>query len=124
MSSIACAACGAIRPGHDIVHFGSSEEGYRELCTGCFNTAMAARDGLEEFENIRLEPVGIDDCEGAIHEFHFRTRLLGDIQSLEAFELQDGEPAGYRFQLIGDAEEELYGLLGRLTERARFAILA
>ena len=90
MSSIACAACGAIRPGHDIVHFGSSEEGYRELCTGCFNTAMAARDGLEEFENIRLEPVGIfikRPC-------YWRTGRLDDAAHIQSLAKSDMEARG------------------------------
>jgi hypothetical protein len=124
MSKSLCQACGAIRPGHDIVHFGSTKDGYRELCTACFNTEMAARVGLDKFRNVRLEPVGIEDCDGAIHEFHFRTRLLGDILSLEAFELSDGDPAGHQFQLVGQAEEELFGLLGRLIQKVRSTLFA
>ena len=119
MNKSLCQACGAIAPGHDIVHFGSTGDGYRELCTACFNTEMAARVGLDQFENVRLEPVGIEDCDGAIHEFHFRTRLLGDTLSLEAFELSDGDPAGYQFHLVGHAEEELFDLLGRLIQKIR-----
>lgn len=119
MSTSLCQACGAITPGRDIVHFGSTEDGYRELCTACFNTEMAARVGLKQFENVRLEPVGIEDCKGTLHEFHFRTRLLGDILSLEAYELIDGDPVGYQFQVVGRAEEELFGLLGRLIQKIR-----
>ena len=94
MSKFPCQACGVITPVHDIVHFGSAEDEYRDLCTACFNTEMAARAGLTRFEIIRFEPVGIEDCDGAIHEFHFQARLL-----------------------VGRAEEELFGLLGRLVQK-------
>ena len=80
---------------------------------------MALRVGLHQFENVRLEPIQLADCDGAMHEFHFRTRLLGDILSLEGFELIDGEPAGYQFQLVGHAEEEVFSLLGRLIQKIR-----
>ena len=119
MSKFLCQACGAITAGYDIVHFGSDGDVYRDLCTACFNTEMAKRVGLHQFENVRLEPVQIADCDGAMHEFHFRTRLLGDILSLEGFELIKGEPAGYQFQLVGNAEEELFSLLGRLIQKIR-----
>ena len=122
MSKSLCQACGAITAGHDIVHFGSGGDAYRDLCTACFNTEMAVRVGLHQFENVRFEPVRIVDCDGATHEFHFRTRLLGDILSLEGFELIGGAPAGYQFQMVGDAEEELFDLLGRLIEKIQRAL--
>jgi hypothetical protein len=39
--------------------------------------------------------------------------LLGPGVSLDAFELRNGEPAGYHFQIIGDPEDDLLVLLGR-----------
>jgi hypothetical protein len=48
--------------------------------------------------------------------------LLGDIVSLQAFELKDGNPSGYKFQMIGDPEDDLFALLGRLIERIRRAL--
>ncbi|MES2321859.1 MAG: hypothetical protein V4633_06325 [Pseudomonadota bacterium] len=119
MNKFICQECDAVTAGHDIVHFGSDGDTYRDLCTACFNTEMAARSGLHQFKNVRLEPVSFADCDGAMHEFHFRTRLLGDILSLEAFELIAGAPAGYQFQSVGQAEEELFGLLGRLIQKIR-----
>lgn len=106
-------------PSHDITHYGSIETGYRNLCSLCFNADVAKRCGLEEFENIRLEPITITDDTGQAREFHFVTRLLGNILSLEAFELQDGVPAGYQFQIICDPEDDLFGLLGRMVEKIR-----
>jgi hypothetical protein len=43
--------------------------------------------------------VGLADCTGEIHEFYFRTHLLGSAVALYAFELRDGHPAGYQFQI-------------------------
>ena len=39
-----------------------------------------------------------------------------------AFELRDGEPAGYQFQIIGDPKDDLLVLLGRLIEKIRRAL--
>jgi hypothetical protein len=47
---------------------------------------------------------------------------LGNILSLQAFELQDGTPAGYQFQIIGDPEDDLFALLGRMIEKIRRAL--
>ena len=119
MSQDHCEECGEIPPGYDTVHYGSMEKGYRLLCTRCFNAEVAKMNGLDNFENIQLEPVGIKDCAGEDHKFHFKTRLLGDIVSLEAFELREGNPADYKYQLIGDPEDDLFALLGRLIQKIR-----
>ena len=92
MEQITCADCGQLKPGHDIVNFGSAGS-YRQLCTQCFNNEMAKLKGIKKFENYRLDPIGIQDCAGEFHEFHFQTRLLGNIFALDAFELKDGQPA-------------------------------
>ena len=114
-----CEECGEVTPGYDTVHYGSMDNGYRQLCTRCFNAAVAELHGLDDFENIRLDPIGLTDCAGEEHQFHFQTRLLGGILSLEAFELHEGNPGGYQFQLIGDPEDELFALLGKLIQRIR-----
>ena len=114
-----CEECGEITPGYNTVHYGSIDGGYRQLCTRCFNAEVAELHGLDDFENIRLDPVGLTDCAGEEHQFHFQTRLLGGILSLEAFELKEGNPGGYKFQLIGDPEDELFALLGKLIQRIR-----
>ena len=119
---VKCEGCSEIFPGYDIVHYGSMDAGYRQLCTRCFNAVVAELHGLDDFENIQLEPIGLIDCSGEEHEFHFRTRLLGGIVSLEAFELRDGNPSGYELQLIGDPDEDLFVLLGRLIQKIRKAL--
>jgi len=117
-----CDGCGKGVPGHETTHFGSQDAGYRLLCGQCFNKEVASLHGMEEFEHVQFEPIGLSDCDGEMHEFHFQTRLLGHIVSLEAFELKDGNPGGYKFQMIGDPEDDLFALLGRLIERIRRAL--
>ena len=112
-----CESCGVPTPGYDTVHYGSTDGGYRRLCTRCFNAAVAELQGLVDFDNMRLEPVGITDCAGDPHRFHFRTRLMGPFVSLEAFELNETGPAGYQFQLCGDPQDDLFELLGKLIQK-------
>jgi hypothetical protein len=122
MQQIQCDGCGQLIPGYDIVNYGSIDRGYRKLCSQCFNEEVATLGGLEAFEHVRFEPVVLADATGESHEFHFRTRLFGTGVTLEAFELRDGHPAGYRFQTIGDPEEDLMALLGKLIEKMRRAL--
>jgi hypothetical protein len=119
---IHCDGCGQNTPSYDIVNYGSIERGYRQLCSRCFNMEVAKIDGLEGFEHAKFEPVGLPDCTGKVHEFHFRTRLFGPGVALDAFELRDGHPAGYQFQIIGDPEDDLLALLGRLIEKIHRAL--
>lgn len=77
---------------------------------------------MEGFDNTRLQPIGIADCTEAMHLFHFVTRLLGNMVTLEAFEVQDGQSTGYQFQMIGHPEENMFALLGLMVERIRKAL--
>ena len=119
---VRCSACGQIAPSYDIINYGSIERGYRELCSQCFNQEVAKLGGLDDFEHSNFTPVGLADCTGEVHEFHFRTRLFGPGVALDAFELRDGHPAGYQFQIISDPEDDLLMLLGRLIEKIRRAL--
>ena len=119
---IRCARCGQITPSYEIVHYGSMEQGYKEVCYPCLNKEMAEAIGLEGFEQVKFEPVGLTDCTGVVHEFHFRTNLFGPGVAIDAFELRDGDPAGYQFQIIGEPEEDLLALLGRLIQKMRRAL--
>ncbi len=117
-----CSVCGQTTPSYDIVHCGSLEQGYRQLCSQCFNREVAEVAGLDKFEPVTLRPVSLTDCTGEVHEFHFRIRLLGPEVALDAFELREGQPAGYQFQMIGNHDDDLLALLGRLIERMRRAL--
>ena len=119
---IQCDGCRQSAPSYDIVNYGSIEGGYRRLCGQCFNTEVAKAAGLEGFEHAKFEPVGLADCAGEVHEFHFRTYLFGVGVALDAFELRDGSPAGYHFQIIGDPADDMLVLLGRLIAKIRRAL--
>jgi len=119
---IRCDGCTQITASYDIVNYGSMEGGYRQLCSRCFNKEVAELEGIAGFENAKVEPLGLVDSVGAVHEFHFRARLFGPGIALDAFELRDEHPAGYQFQIIGDPKEDLLVLLGRLIEKMRRAL--
>ena len=119
---IRCDGCRQSAPSYDIVNYGSMERGYRRLCSLCFNGEAAKAAGLEGFEHAKFEPVGLTDCAGEVHEFHFRTNLFGPGVSLDAIELSDGLPVGYHFQIIGDPADDLLVLLGRLIAKIRRAL--
>lgn len=119
MKKIHCDGCGEDVFGYDITHYGSADGVYRDLCSRCFSAEVARVSGVENFDNTRLQPIGITDCDGVSHKFHFVTRLLGNIATLDAFEVQDGNPAGYQFQIIGDPEEDMFAMLGRMVGRIR-----
>ena len=117
-----CANCGVSTPGFDVVQCGSIERGYRRLCNRCFNVEMARAAGLQGFEHTNFEPMRLTDCLGELHDFHFRTHLFGIGVAIDAFELRNGEPTGYSFQIIGEREVDQLVLLGRLVEKMRRAL--
>ena len=119
MNKVCCQSCGDTTPSYDIISTGSIEDGYRQLCSRCFNAEIAERMGMDDFENLRFDPVKIEDCDGQPHEFHFQLRLLGNIVALEAFEVAQGDPSGYSFQVIGDPEEDMFTLLGKMIQKIR-----
>ena len=116
-----CHTCRQVIAAYDGIHYGSIESGYRQLCSRCFNEEVALAGGLD-FQHVQFEPVEMRDLAGEQHEFHFRVHLLGDRVALKAVELHAGEPGGYEFQVIGDAEEDLFVLMGQLIGRMRRAL--
>ena len=122
MREVQCEACGETTPDYDIVSYGTTGQRHRDLCSRCFNAEVAKHTGHENFASIRFEPIGTVDRAGEKHEFHFQTRLLGNIVALDAFELRDGSPAGYRFQVVGQPSDDVFVLLGRLIEKMRRAL--
>ena len=117
-----CNSCGQTTSSYDIVHCGSIERGYRQLCNGCFNTEMAKAAGLEQFVHANFEPMVLTDCLGKLHKFHFRARLFGTGVAIDAFELRNDAPSGYFFQIIDLPEVDLLVLFARLVEKVRRAL--
>lgn len=122
MSQDRCEQCAQPTAAYDAIHHGSVEGGYRLLCTRCFNADVAKRNGMTDFENVRLEPIQMMDCAGDAHQFHFQMRLLGTRLVLDAFEIQDGFRAGYEFRIIGNPGDDVLALLGRLVEKMKRAL--
>jgi len=122
MTKVHCEGCGEDAPSYEITHYGSMDGIYRQLCSCCFSAEVAKISGIDNFDNTRLQPIRINDCAGESHQFHFVSRLLGNIVTLDAFEVQDGDRAGYQFQIIGDPEEDMFAMLGRMVEKIRKAL--
>ena len=108
--------CDADVPGYEITHFGSIEAGYRDLCSRCYNETMVEL-GAPEFDHVSFEPITIADAAGRQRKFHFLLRHLGDRMSLDAFELAEGERAGYQFQIVDAIEVDLFDVMRRLVNR-------
>lgn len=122
MTQSRCERCSATGPAHDFVSAGSDGI-WRMLCSRCFNDEMARFADIRGFEHPSFTPLRLRDADGNDHEFHFRSLLLGDQLSLEAFELVgDDESAGYRFQVLGEAESEPFALLGRMIQKMKRAL--
>jgi hypothetical protein len=97
MTQVECRACHARVASYDVIHVGSMETGYRDLCSRCFHEEMT-RTGQLEFEHVRFQPIAIPDASGVKRRFHFRLLHLGD------------------------AEADLFELMARLVERMRRAL--
>lgn len=101
-----CHTCRQAIAVYDGISYGSIDSGYRQLCSRCFNEEIARTGGLD-FEHVEFQPVEMRDAGGEWHEFHFRVHLLGDRVALDAVELREGEPGGYKFQVIGGCRSGL-----------------
>ena len=113
-----CHTCSRAIAGFESVHYGSMEGGYRDLCNRCFNVEVAAA-GEIDFSHVQFEPLELADAAGKTRQFHFEVRLGGDHVALEAFELVEGAPGGFQFQVMGDPDEDLFELMGRMVPRIR-----
>lgn len=120
MSINQCAACGAKLSHDETLHTATAEQVDRLLCSNCFNQEMARYASIDDFVAVKFEPVRLTDCSGNVHEFRFRSLLLGDNLSLEAYEAALlEESSGYRFQILGDPLSDQFTLLGKLIEKMR-----
>lgn len=121
MTGNTCVRCGARTPPQDVVSVDSPDGAFQLLCGRCFNTGMAQLAEVRGFEHPAFMPVRLADTDGVVHEFHFRSLLLGDQLSLEAFErASEAEGcAGFRFQLLGDPQSDPFELLGDLVQKIK-----
>jgi hypothetical protein len=115
-----CEICGSHVPAYNTVYL-SSEEKLTLVCLKCYNQRISDSTGFD-YEHVEFEPIMIKDADGVDHKFHFTVRLLGDRVAIDTIEIKDGHPGGYEFSVIGDMEEELFELFGKLFERIRRAL--
>lgn len=121
-NKVRCEQCGALTPDYETISCGSLGQGYRRLCSACFNAEIAELVGLDGFEQTQVTPVTLNDSQGAAHEFHFRFFLCPNGLVLESFELINDEPGGYQFGVLGDPEAEPLELLAQLIDKMRRAL--
>jgi hypothetical protein len=120
MTDHTCVRCGTPTPPKDAVSVASPDSASRLLCSRCFNIEMDQLAEVRDFEHPEFTPVRLADADGVVHEFHFRSLLLGDQLSLEAFELaSEAEGCGFRFQLLGDPQSDPFELLGDLVQKIK-----
>ena len=112
-----CEFCGESVPSYNTIYV-SSKKKYICSCLKCYNKRMAEYSD-SDFEHVEFEPIILKDTEGVDHEFHFTVRHLGDQVGIESFEIKEGHREGYEFSLIGDIEDEIFKLFGKLFERMR-----
>ena len=62
-------------------------------------------------------PISTLDCEGAEHRFEFQAHRFSERLTLEAREIRDGIPAGYRCSVAGDLETDPTALFQTLYQR-------
>jgi hypothetical protein len=79
---------------------------------------MAESMGVN-FEHLSFHPIILTDKDGEKHTFSFQTRLFGDKVFIQALEIRDNDPKGYKFSTHGDAEGDLFDLFTKLVERIR-----
>lgn len=118
MLNMICEQCQTGVPAFEMTHFGSSETGFRDLCSRCHNMEVARNCGLE-FDHIAFQPLDLTDVTGERHRFHFVLRHLGTMLSLTALEVKAEEPAGYEFRVHGDQDIDPLILMQRLLEQIR-----
>lgn len=114
-----CESCNRQVANHDIVRYGSQSEGYRKLCTCCFNAQVADAGGTKSFHNAQFAPITLVDGAGFSHTFHFQYRHVPTGVSLEAFQLGDEGPRGYRYGVIGTPADDPFKLLAELVAKMR-----
>ena len=112
-----CEVCGENIPSYGTIYI-SSKKRFLCTCLKCYNKKIAEYSGTD-FEHVEFEPIILKDTEGVDHEFHFTVRHLGDRIGIDSFEIKEGHSGGYEFSLIGDIEDEIFMLFGKLFERIR-----
>lgn len=79
---------------------------------------MGAHCGAD-LNHAKLDPITVSDQNGQPHVFHFRHSVCPVGLTLTAFEIKNGEPGGYEFQVLGDFKADPLELFKTLYERIK-----
>jgi hypothetical protein len=109
-----CIRCAKSIEGFETV----SVTGGGDFCYPCYNDDVA-RAGRIRFDNAQLEPVTLQDAAGEPHTFLIQSLLVPTGHLLKAVEIQDGEPRGHLFQVLGDFDGDAMALFAKLYRRMR-----
>ncbi len=110
-----CTVCKIRYPGYEGICLttGGKQNFY---CSKCYNQKIADMYDID-FSNISFHPVTFPDSDGIDHTFHISTRIFGENVFLEAYELENDQPAGYQFTVMADVEGDLFALFTKLVDR-------
>lgn len=116
----ACGLCGDDFRAYNLVHLLS--EGIETVtCLRCYNQRISnAADGV--FEQFEFEPVILKDCIEKDHVFHFGIRSYQDKLVIDASEIENDQPSGYQFQIIGSTGDDPFEMFVKLMDRMRKAL--
>lgn len=118
MNTSRCTDCGRTVPSWEGVYRSDGRGGSSPFfCGRCWARVLSEETG-EEIGHIEMEPVVMPDAYGRMHEFHFRFNPLP--RGIEAFELVDGFPGGYKFQVLQKGDDP--AIVGRLLEKMHRAL--
>ncbi|MFC1895375.1 hypothetical protein ACFL0Q_01765 [Thermodesulfobacteriota bacterium] len=112
-----CNTCGNEVATYDGIYI-STRDDKSFLCSKCYNESISKATGLT-FDHLSFHPIDMEDREGKNHTFHIQTRLFGDKVNIQALEIREGKPKGYKFSENGDAEGDLFDLFSKLVDRIR-----
>ena len=109
-----CGACGTPLGAFETIHVAG--QGLR--CYPCFNRERAGRLGID-FDEPQFQAIVLEDADGAPHTFKIRSMLVATGHEMEALEIVDDSPAGYRFAVLGDHEADAWELFQMLYAKMR-----
>ena len=97
---------------------GSQHHGVGQRCYRCFNEETSARFGVA-FDNTPLDPIVLADHDGVLRTFAIQSMLVPTGHAMYGQETPRRDGGGYRFEILGDFEADVWELFHRLYEKMR-----
>ncbi len=115
MTNERCKRCGRSVPPFDgVIQSDGQGTNLGFVCGRCWSAILGERTG-SAVAHVEIEPIVMRDAAGKTHEFHFRYSPVP--RGIEAFELIEGVPGGYQFQVLQEDDDP--GIVGELLARMR-----